>query len=207
MKLVDIVKENEVENKKEEIKEVLPEVKEGDGEVKEANMEIHDSENKVIETNSEEVEKINKELFEKIKNIALTQGMIESKEKYFSKKGKITIVMNKFELRPSTRCLLNRKNFKEVYLQELESILFNEKVEENKLIALMYLHSRLNKGFYPIGVKYNNFTSLENDIIFVLNKFFNKHKHLMNGMFNMMKPNIEQGEKSNADVSEASENN
>lgn len=135
----------------------------------------------------------NSKLFENIKNI-VSNDKIERKV-YFSKKGKVNLMMGNFELAPSKLALLNRRKFYEVYKKELENALFNQNGGEEKVIAMIYLYGKIMRNQYPINVVFKGFNSLEGDVMRVLNDFFNENSHVLRGLYGMFNNELKKEDK------------
>lgn len=140
----------------------------------------------------------NDELFSNIKNVFAQEKLIERNDVYFTPaKGVFELTIDGTIFMPSRTILLQPKKIEDLYLKELESIIYNskEELDTDKLLPLIILFSHINKKNYPIRIVSGNYRKLLPKVCNVLNYFLNKNYAVIRSIyesFNSMKDTEEE---------------
>lgn len=140
----------------------------------------------------------NDELYSNIKNIFTQDKVIERKDVYFTPaKGVFEFNIDGSIFMPSRTILLQPRKLEELYLKELESIIYNSKeaLDVDKLLPLIILFSHINKNNYPVRIVSGNYRKLLPKVCSVLNYFLNKNFAVIRSIyesFNSMKDTEEE---------------
>lgn len=121
---------------------------------------------------------VNDKMFENIKTIFEQEKLVEHKEVYFTTgKGVFDFQLDGTIFMPSRAVLLQPRKLEELYLKELESIIYNskEQLDTDKLLPLIILFSYINKKNYPIRIVSGNYRKLLPTVCKTLNYFLNKN--------------------------------
>ena len=124
------------------------------------------------------VEVKNDQLFDNIKNIFAEEKLVVRNDVYFTpSKGAMEFKLDGTIFMPSASILLQPRKFEELYLKELESIIYNskEQLDTDKLLPLIILFSYINKKNYPIRIVSGNYRKLLPTVCKTLNYFLNKN--------------------------------
>lgn len=135
-------------------------------------------------TNPEPV--LNDELYSNIKNIFATEKLVERKDVYFTPaKGVLELSIDGSIFMPSRSILLQPKKFEELYLKELESIIYNSKedLDTDKLLPLIILFSHINKNNYPVRIVSGSYRKLLPKVCSILNYFLNKNYAVIRSIY------------------------
>lgn len=128
----------------------------------------------------------NDQLFENIKGIFAEERLIVRNDTYFTPtKGVIELNIDGSIFMPSRAILLQPRKFEELYLKELESIIYNskEQLDTDKLLPLIILFSHINKKNYPIRIVSGNYRKLLSKVCSVLNNFLNKNYTVIRSIY------------------------
>lgn len=128
----------------------------------------------------------NDQLFENIKGIFAEEKLIVRNDTYFTPaKGVIELNIDDSIFMPSRAVLLQPRKFEELYLKELESIIYNskEQLDTNKLLPLIILFSHINKKNYPVRIVSGNYRKLLSKVCSVLNNFLNKNYSVIRSIY------------------------
>jgi len=140
----------------------------------------------------------NDQLYSNIKNIFAQEQVIERKDVYFTPaKGVFEFNIDGSIFMPSRTILLQPRKLEELYLKELESIIYNSKedLDVDKLLPLIILFSHINKNNYPVRIVSGNYRKLLPKVCSVLNYFLNKNFAVIRSIyesFNSMKDTEEE---------------
>lgn len=116
-----------------------------------------------------------------------------SRVNYFvTKKGKYVYDLNGTSLAPSKKTMLGGK-FKEKYRRQIENILFNgnDDIDPDNILPLLLLNEYINSGVVPIRLVMRGYSKLLVSMVEVLNDYFNEHKAVVDGIYNMFKQTTE----------------
>lgn len=125
-------------------------------------------------------------LFENIKNIFTEEKLVTHNEVYFTtNKGAMEFKLDGTIFMPSNSVLLQPRKFEELYLNELESIIYNskEQLDIDKLLPLIILFSYINKKNYPIRIVSGNYRKLLSKVCKVLNNFLNNNYTVIRSIY------------------------
>jgi len=125
-------------------------------------------------------------LFENIKNIFAEEKLVVRNEVYFTPtKGVMEFKLDGTIFMPSSSVLLQPRKFEELYLKELESIIYNskEQLDTDKLLPLIILFSYINKKNYPVRIVSGNYRKLLSKVCSVLNNFLNKNYTVIRSIY------------------------
>lgn len=128
----------------------------------------------------------NDELFENIKTIFAEEKLVVRNEVYFTPtKGVMEFKLDGTIFMPSNTTLLQPRKFEELYLKELESIIYNskEQLDTDKLLPLIILFSYINKKNYPVRIVSGNYRKLLSKVCSVLNNFLNKNYTVIRSIY------------------------
>lgn len=128
----------------------------------------------------------NDQLFENIKGIFAEEKLIVRNDTYFTPtKGVIELNIDGSIFMPSRAILLQPRKFEELYLKELESIIYNskEQLDTDKLLPLIILFSHINKKNYPVRIVSGNYRKLLSKVCSVLNNFLNKNYTVIRSIY------------------------
>jgi len=128
----------------------------------------------------------NSQMFENIKNIFSQEQVITRKDVYFVLgKGVFEFSLDSTIFMPSKSILLQSKKLEDLYLKELESIIYNskEQLDIDKLLPLIILFSHINKKRYPIRLVSSNYRKLLPRMCSTLNYFLNKNYAVIRGIY------------------------
>lgn len=83
--------------------------------------------------------------------------------------------------------------FEEKYMNQLKSMLFNDdkKIDEGKLMELLYIYNHINKGHVPICLKSKKYVSMLTKIVNVVNRFFNENNGVIRGVYTMFNSHMD----------------
>lgn len=144
---------------------------------------------KVEEEGTVKVEPIqvnNDQLFDNIKNIFTEEKLVVRNDVYFTpSKGVMEFKLDGTIFMPSPSILLQPRKFEELYLKELESIIYNskEQLDTDKLLPLIILFSHINKKNYPLRIVSGNYRKLLSKVCSVLNNFLNKNYTVIRSIY------------------------
>lgn len=128
----------------------------------------------------------NNQLFDNIKNIFAEEKLVVRNDVYFTpSKGAMEFKLDGTIFMPSPSTLLQPRKFEELYLKELESIIYNskEQLDTDKLLPLIILFSHINKKNYPVRIVSGNYRKLLSKVCSVLNKFLNKNYTVIRSIY------------------------
>ena len=128
----------------------------------------------------------NDQLFENIKSIFTEEKQVTRDDTYFTPaKGVFELNIDGSIFMPSRAILLQPRQFEELYLKELESIIYNskEQLDIDKLLPLIILFSHINKKNYPIRIVSGNYRKLLSKVCSVLNNFLNKNYTVIRSIY------------------------
>lgn len=128
----------------------------------------------------------NNQLFDNIKNIFAEEKLVVRNDVYFTpSKGVTEFKLDGTIFMPSPSILLQPRKFEELYLKELESIIYNskEQLDTDKLLPLIILFSYINKKNYPIRIVSGNYRKLLSKVCSVLNIFLNKNYTVIRSIY------------------------
>lgn len=125
-------------------------------------------------------------LFENIKTIFSQEKLVVREDVYFTPhKGVFEFQLDGTIFMPSRATLLRPKKLEELYLKELESIIYNskEQLDNEKLLPLIILFSHINKKNYPIRIVSGNYRKLLPTVCKTLNYFLNKNYTVIRSIY------------------------
>lgn len=128
----------------------------------------------------------NSQIFNNIKNIFAEEKLVTRNDIYFtSSKGVMEFKLDDTIFMPSAAILLQPKKFEDLYMKELESIIYNSKenIDTNKLLPLIILFSHINKKNYPIRIVSGNYRKLLPKVCKVLNNFLNNNYTVIRSIY------------------------
>lgn len=140
----------------------------------------------VVESTNELAPTNNNKLFENIKTVFEQEQVIVHKDIYFTpSKGVFDLQLDGTVFMPSRAILLQPKKLEELYLKELESIIYNskEQLDTDKLLPLIILFSHINKKNYPIRIVSGNYRKLLPKVCNILNYFLNKNYTVIRSIY------------------------
>lgn len=131
----------------------------------------------------------NKELFDDIKEIIQGTKEVKREERtYFSLyKCPLSYNVDDSPLAPSKLVLFNIRKFEELYLKQLEEIIYtkSDNINPNNLIPFLLLMNYIVKSNNPINLKTNRYRKLLPRINTTLNKFFTKNYSVLFSIYTM----------------------
>lgn len=137
----------------------------------------------------------NTDLFNKINEIALDESAPSISERnkkvitYFTAKpSKNTVDITGKRIAPPVSILMSGKNFKEKYMEHLESIIYNgqEELNPDMLIDVCLMWGYVRAGWKNIPVKLVGYNKKIVDIVFVLNLFYHKNRNIIDSIYTMI---------------------
>ena len=137
----------------------------------------------------------NDQMFNNIKNIFAEEKLVTRNDVYFTpSKGVMEFKLDGTIFMPSAAILLQPRKFEELYLKELESIIYNskEQLDTDKLLPLIILFSYINKKNYPVRIVSGNYRKLLSKVCGVLNNFLNKNYTVIRSIYSMFVPYCDQ---------------
>lgn len=124
-------------------------------------------------------------MFTDIKDIFTKEQTERKFTNYFTvSRGKVDFGIDNTILSPSSLVLLSSKRFEELYLKQLEDIIFTnqEEIDPDKLINLIFLIDFIKRDSYPIRIITGKYRKLAPKITNVLNNFVNKNYSILSSI-------------------------
>lgn len=87
--------------------------------------------------------------------------------------------------KPTSLTLLAGKNFKQAYIKQLESNIFDreENINVNNIMAVLQVYSLINQQHFPINIASGKYKSLLSKIVDSLNEFMNSNKTVIHHIY------------------------